>query len=302
MRGMRRRITLGILASAVILIAAVLWFNIRHSSGLSRQTDLLARLPNQPAAVLSIDFSTLRRAGMLSARSMPIEPEYKAFLSGTGFDYHRDLDFVVASFSDAGNFFVARGRFDWAKLRDYAIKQGGSCYDQLCRVQGSTPKRRISFLPLRDNVIALAVSTDDLAATRLRTPNSGLSSQLPNTPVWLSVSGQALSHGGALPEGIRVTLSGLMETDHVLLTAGPGPRGIEAHLETTCRSLDAARTLESQLRSSAAVLKDALARSKTKDETLAGVLSAGSFARDAKKVTGIWRIDPAIIEGLTDGI
>src|SRR5690242_9674689 len=165
---MRRRITLGILASAIVLIAATVWFNVHRSSGLSTQLDLLARLPNEPAAVLSIDFSTLRRGGLLNARSMPLESEYRAFLEGTGFDYHRDLDLVVASFSHSGNFFVARGRFDWAKLRKYAIRQGGSCYDQLCRVQGSTPDRRISFLPLRDNVIALAVSTDDLAATRLR--------------------------------------------------------------------------------------------------------------------------------------
>ena len=88
----------------------------------------------------------------------------------------------------------------------------------------------------------------------------------------------------------------------VLLTAGPGPRGIEAHLETTCRTLDGARTLESQLRSTAATLREANARNKTSDGTLAGVLSAGSFDRDAKKVTGTWRIDRAIIEGLTDGI
>jgi hypothetical protein len=299
---MRRRITLGILASAIVLIAIAVWLNVRRSSGLSSQLDLLARLPNQPAAVLSVDFSVLRRAGLLNAHSIPLEPEYKAFLDGTGFDYRRDLDSVVASFSGAGEFFVARGHFDWAKLRNYAIKQGGSCYDQLCRVQGSTPERRISFLPLRDNVIALAVSTDDLAATRLRTKNSALTSQVPNTPVWLSVSGQVLSHPGTLPEGIRVALSGLMETDRVLLTAGPGPHGIEAHLETTCRTLDAARTLESQLRSTAATLREAAAHNKTNDETLAGVLSAGSFGRDAKKVTGTWRIDPAIIEGLTDGI
>lgn len=299
---MRRRITLGILASAVLLIASVVAFKAARPSGLSSQLDLLARLPNQPAAVVSVDFATLRRAGLLNARTAPLEPEYKAFLDGSGFDYRRDLDLAVASFSGAGNFFVARGHFDWAKLRNYAIRQGGSCYDQLCRVQGSTPERRISFLPLRDNVIALAVSSDDLAATRLRTPNSALASQVPNTPVWLSVSGQALSHPGALPEGIRVALSGLMETDRVLLTAGPGPRGIEAHLETTCRSLDAARTLESQLRSTAATLREAIARNKTTDETLAGILSAGSFNRDAKKVTGTWRIDPAIIQGLTDGI
>ncbi len=299
---MRRRVTLGILASAIVLIAAAVWFNLRRSGGLSTQLDLLARLPNEPATVLSADFSLLRRAGLLNARTVPLEPEYKAFLDGTGFDYHRDLDFLVASFSGSGEFFVARGRFDWTKLRNYAIKQGGSCYDQLCRVQGSTPERRISFLPLSDNVIALAVSTDDLAATRLRTPHAVVTSQVPNTPVWLSVSGQVLGRPGALPEGIRVALSGLMEADRVLLTAGPGPRGIEAHLETTCRSLDAARTLESQLRSTTATLRETTARNKTSDESLAAVLSTGSFGRDAKKVTGTWRIDRSIIEGLTDGI
>ena len=299
---MRRRITFGILASAMVLIGLAVWLNVHRSSGLASQLDLLSRLPNEPAAVLSIDFSMLRRAGLLSAHNIPLEPEYKKFVDGAGFDYRRDLDFVVASFSGAGEFFVARGHFDWAKLRSYAIKQGGSCYDQLCRLQGSTPERRISFLPLRDNVIGLAVSTDDLAATRLRTPNSALPSQVPDTPVWLSVSGQVLSHPGALPEGIRVALSGLMETDRVLLTAGPGPQGIEARLETTCRTLDAARTLESQLRTTAATLKEATVRNKTGDETLAAVLSAGSFGRDAKKVTATWSIDPSIIEGLADGI
>lgn len=299
---MRRRITIGILASAIILIGLAVWLKVRRSSGLSSQGDLLSRLPNEPAAVLSVDFSILRRAGLLNAPHIALEPEYKKFVDGAGFDYRRDLDFVVASFSGSGEFFVARGHFDWAKLRSYAIKEGGSCYDQLCRVQGSTPERRISFLPLRDNVIGLAVSTDDLAATRLRTPNNALRSQIPDTPVWLSVSGEVLSHPGALPEGIRVALSGLMETDRVLLTAGPGAHGIEAHLETTCRTLDAARTLESQLRTTAASLKEASVRNKTGDETLAAVLSSGSFGRDAKKVTGTWRIDPAIIEGLTDGI
>jgi len=299
---MRRRITFGILASTAVLITAVVCLNVYRSTGLSTQLDLLARLPNEPAAVFSADFATLRRGGLLNSRSFPLEPEYKSFVDGTGFDYRRDLDLVVASFSHSGNFFVARGRFDWAKLRKYAIQQRGSCYDELCRVQGSTPERRISFLPLGENVIALAVSTDDLAATRLRKPNNALSSQIPSNPVWLSIPGQSLSQPGALPEGIRVALSALLETDRVLLTAGPGPRGIEAHLETTCRSLDAARTLESQLRSSAAILKDAIARNKTNDQALAALLSAGSFDRDAKKVTGTWRIDRSVIEGLADGI
>jgi hypothetical protein len=303
MGNVQRRITIGILASAIALIAFVVWFKVSHPNDLSDQRGLLGYLPNEPNAVLGADFATLRRAGLLAASSGPLEPEYRAFLDGTGFDYRRDLDLLVASFGPKGNYFIARGRFDWSKLRNYAAKQGGSCYDQLCRAPGSTPERHISFLRLRNDVIALAVSSDDLAATRLTKQSQSVVAPLPNTPVWMSIAGSALNRPGSLPEGLRVSLSGLMDTDRVLLTAGPGPHGIEAHLEATCRTIDAARILESQLRSAAAILKDAISQNKAKsDETLAGLLSRGSFDREATKVTGRWRIDPALISGLTDGI
>lgn len=300
---MRRRITIGILASAIALLAFVVWFKTSHPNDLSGERGLLGHLPNEPNAVLSADFAALRHAGLLTPQNATLEPEYKAFLDGTGFDYRRDLDLLVASFGAGGNYFIARGRFDWPKLRNYAAKQGGSCYDQLCRLQGSTPERRISFLPLSKNVMALAVSTDDLAAARLTKQTQSLSVALPVAPVWMSIPGSALKNPASLPEGLRVSLSGLMETDRVLLTAGPGLRGIEAHLEATCRTLDAARTLESQLRSAAAILKEAIAQNKAKsDDTLAGLLSKGSFDRNATRVTGRWQIDPVLIQGLTDGI
>ncbi len=108
------------------------------------------------------------------------ESDYKrSFFDGTGFDYKRDLDSVVASFSGAGNFFIARGRFDWAKLRAYAVREGGSCYKDLCRIQGSKPERHISFLPLRDDAIALAVSTNDLAATQLTKTGQPITAAIP---------------------------------------------------------------------------------------------------------------------------
>ena len=109
----------------------------------------------------------MRRAGLLTESKVPLEPDYKSFLDGTGFDYRRDLDSVTATFSGSGNYYIARGRFDWKRLQEYVAKQGGSCYQDLCHVQGSTPERRISFLPLRNDVMALAVGTDDMAATRL---------------------------------------------------------------------------------------------------------------------------------------
>jgi hypothetical protein len=299
---MQRRITLGILASAIVLIAFIVWFKVGHPNDLSDERALLGHLPNEPSAVLGADFATMRRAGFLAASSGPLEPEYKAFLDGAGFDYRRDLDFVVASFGQSGSYFIARGRFDWAKLRSYAAKQGGSCYDQLCRVPGSIPERRISFLPLSKNVMALAVSTDDLAATRL-TKQTQFVATLPAAPVWMSIPGSVLRRPDALPEGLRVSLSGLMDTDRVLLTAGPGPHGIEARLEASCRSIDAARTLESQFRSTAGILRDAISQNKAKSsDTFAGLLSKGIFDRETTKVTGRWQIDPALIQGLTDGI
>ncbi|HVW83739.1 MAG TPA: hypothetical protein VHB50_03625, partial [Bryobacteraceae bacterium] len=100
---------------------------------------LLSRFPQEDATVVDINFALLRHAGLLADSKAALEPEYKQFLDGTGFDYRRDLDLMVGSFSKSGNFFIARGRFDWDKLRNYAQKQGGSCYEQLCRMQGSTP-------------------------------------------------------------------------------------------------------------------------------------------------------------------
>src|SRR5580704_8509955 len=94
---------------------------------------LLSRFPVEDAIVLGADFASVRRAGLLSDPKLPLEPEYRQFLDGTGFDYRKDLDSVLASFSKSGNFYIARGRFNWPRLRDYAAHQGGSCYQDLCR-------------------------------------------------------------------------------------------------------------------------------------------------------------------------
>jgi len=138
----RRQIRLGIVGAAVFAAMAFGWWKWDQARRFSDIHTLLTRFPVEDAIVLNIDFASVRRAGLLTGSKAPLEPEYKQFLDGTGFDYHRDLDTVTASFSKSGNFFVARGRFDWAKLRDYAAQQGGSCYDQLCRMQGSQPERR----------------------------------------------------------------------------------------------------------------------------------------------------------------
>ena len=228
------RRTVLIFIAAALAVAAVLAYRLHATHSFFEQHSLLSRFPAEDAAVLSIDFTALRSAGLLTASKAPPEPDYKRFVDATGFDYKRDLDSVAATFSDSGNFYIARGRFDWTKLRAYAARSGGACYQQLCRMPGSTPERHISFLPLRNDAIALAVSTNDLAATRLANPSAPLTAALPSAPVWFSIPGSQLRRQNTLPPGLHLILSALASSDRVLITVapdsgGPHSNGIEAH-------------------------------------------------------------------------
>ncbi len=297
----------GLIALAFGGAGGLAWFNVHQANSFFEPHALLARFPAEESAVLSIDFNLLRRAGILTASKAPLEADYKQFLDGTGFDYRRDLDSLVASFSSKGNFFIARGRFNWKKLRDYAAKQGGSCYQQLCRVQGSTPDRHISFLPLRDDAIAIAVSTNDLAVTALTNRGQPVTTVLPSAPVWMVIPGAELRRPNTLPPDFRLMLSALQSADRITLTIAPVSAdpdgGIEARLETICRTPGDAGVLTSQLRTTTATLKEAVARDKEaqKDE-LAAMLTAGRFDQSDRRVTGTWPIRKSLLDSLTAGI
>jgi hypothetical protein len=290
-----------------LLAGGVAGYRVHASRAFFDRRVLLSRFPAEEALAMSVDFAALRTAGLLDGSKMALEPEYKQFLDGTGFDYQRDLDSVVASFSHTGNFFIARGRFNWAKLRNYAVREGGSCYQDLCRVQGSQPERHISFLPLRSDAIALAVSTNDLAATLLTKTGQPVTAAIPSAPVWISVPGAELRRQDSLPPGMHLMLSALTSADRIVITLGPasgtGAQGIEAHMEATCRTQDDARVLASQLRTTTALLKEALARDKkAADDEVATLLTAGSFDQTDRRVTGRWPVRKSFLDALTAGI
>ncbi len=164
-------------ALLIIMIAAIcgvaVWGVARFRYHSLRTTaDWLARLPTQDAMVFYVDFAALRNAGvlqMLAGSKVAEEPEYKVFVMKTEFDYTRDLDAVLACFTPRAKYLVVKGRFDWNSLASYARDQGGTCRDALCRMNGSAPDRRISFFPLRPNLMGLAVGADESAAIDLET-------------------------------------------------------------------------------------------------------------------------------------
>jgi hypothetical protein len=300
----RRHITLGIVVVAIVLAGTAGWLKWNSARQFSNLSALLSRFPVEDGLVLHADLAAVRGAGLLSDPKLPLEPDYKQFLDGTGFDYRKDLDEVTASFSKSGNFFIARGQFDWQKLRDYAAHQGGSCYQQLCRMPGSTPERRISFLPLRDDVMALAVSTDDLAATRLEKPGAPITSALPSAPVWISVPGAAMRNSAGLPTSLGLMLSALANADRFVITISPDGGALAARMEATCRSNDDARVLASQLRTVTAKLKEGLQQDKqaAQSDELIRALTAGTFDDNGSHVIGQWPFSKALIASLTSGI
>ncbi|HYA16584.1 MAG TPA: hypothetical protein VEF06_03915 [Bryobacteraceae bacterium] len=286
------------LAGVVCLGGAVAAYEIHATHVFFEPANLLSRFPVEDAAVLSADFALLRKAGMLNESKTALEPDYRNFVDGTGFDYKRDLDSVTASFSASGNYFIARGRFDWKKLRAWAAQQGGSCYQDLCRMQGSTPGRRISFLPLRGDTIALAVSTNDLAASRLANAGAPVTGNIPSAPVWLSLPGAALK-GVTVAGGLEGILTALEHTDRVVVTVQPSGNNIEARMEASCKSPTDAGVLASQLRIATNALRDALASDK---DELAAMLKSGTFDETGSRVIGHWPVQKTLLDSLTAGI
>src|SRR5258708_22900991 len=117
---MKRRLLIGsVIAILLCAIGAVVYFRTRNLS----PEAALARLPSDNAAVLSIDFAALRRGGIFEMLSGPVveeEPEYKAFVQKTAFDYRRDLDRAFISFHSSGVYFLVRRRLHWERPQAYA--------------------------------------------------------------------------------------------------------------------------------------------------------------------------------------
>jgi hypothetical protein len=300
----RRRVILAvILLAAVSLAGGTLTMGIRSERQFYDPRYLLSRFPAEDALVVRADLMALRRAGLLEDSKTPLEPDYKQFVDSTGFDFRRDLDFVIISLSASGNYFIARGRFDWNRLRDYAMRQGGSCFQQLCHMPGSTPERHISFLPLRGDMIALAVGADDLEATRLTKAGDPVTTPLPPAPVWLSVPGAEIRKQGALPPNLGLMLSALANADRIVVAFGPGAQGIQAHMEANCRTADDAKILASQLRLTTAALKEAAAKHKEAgNDELTAMLTAGNFDQSGVKVIGAWPVKKSLLDALTAGL
>jgi hypothetical protein len=290
---------------SAFLVAAFIAACVYYYRGQDASTaGLMARLP-AGSAVLAVDFAALRRAGVLDSLGGNVaeEPDYKTFVKRTGFDYRRDLDHALLALAPRARYFLLRGRFDWKALRAYAAAEGGGCRDSVCRMTGSAPERKISFFPLREGVMAMAVAPDDSAVEALRSRETAAPQPVPSDPVWITLPQSVLKSGEALPTGTRMFARSMEKAESVVLSLGPEAARFAARLDVRCRTAQEAADVAAQLTRTTSLLRDFIARERQKPNAgdLSGVLTSGSFRSEGTRVSGYWPIERAFLDKLLAG-
>jgi hypothetical protein len=282
-----------------VVLGGAVWYRSRALTPAA----LYQRLPQTNAFVVYIDFDALRQAGimeLLSGSKVAQEPDYRSFVQETGFDYTQDMHAVMASFSSQGRYLLVKGRFDWKRLANYAGSQSGTCENSFCRMTGSAPDRLISFYPVRSNLMALAVSRDGSAATRLADSAAG-HPVLPDSPFWVMAPGSAFKSNAPLPGEAGLLSAAVADAELVTLSFAPEKDRIVANLEVRCSGPAAAGGVATQLTRITSVLRQAMSQGgggQTGAKNLGDVLAAGNFWTQGNRALGKWPLDPSLLRTL----
>jgi hypothetical protein len=247
-----------------------------------------------------LDVQALRRSGILErlvGKAGVEDGDYQQFVKETAFDYRKDLDRVLLSYTPRETHFFLLGRFDWKRLETYATKQGGTCARGVCRLDSSTPGRKISFRLVRPGILALASSPDGNAVLRLDSKAEPMS-DLPPQPVWLYLPSAVLKDKDSLPTGTHAIATAVMDAERVTLGIGPKDSRFEALLEARCPNPEYAAQARRQLESVTALLNKMMARDKLapNPRNLTGVLAGGVFAVEGARLTAAWPIATEFFE------
>jgi hypothetical protein len=293
---------------AFCAIGAALWFGIeRYRYRFVRtDADLIKLLPPGDLTTFYVNVAALRHGGLLplfTGITPAPEKDYTDFVAGTHFDWARDLDALAGGFKQDEIFFLVRGRFDWSKLRHFAIAHGGNCDTDSCRAPGTKPGRRINLLLIPPYTWARASAPRPTAAGLLRPPGRRLQDAPPGDPVWLSISPALIKDPTGLPKPLQIFAISLAPAESVLLSAGQAAHANEAftiQLEADFPNAPSADTTCTQLRIQTKMLSLALARENRQPNPadLTGLLTAGSFQVGNTRIFGTWPVRKELLNAL----
>jgi len=291
------------------VVALVYWFRTLPGNSPS---ELAAYLPSEDALVAWVDMNALRSSGilnMVSGTRATEELEYRDFVEQTGFNYRDDLDALGVSIRanreapEKDFYAIARGSFSWKRIYEYAKAHGAECASGFCHVAGTHPGRYLSFYPLRSDLMALAVTNDPWGALLVARRPGKTRIDAPPHPVWMLVSATALRSNQLLPEGTRSFASALEGADRIAMSLDQRGDHLELAMEADCRSVDDASALLIRLEQTTETLRKWIAREHQTANVadLSGVLTAGEFRREDRRVFGAWPIQRAFVEAVVNG-
>jgi hypothetical protein len=288
-------------AGTIVLVFTI--YRFRHRPELDSDTELVALLPRIDATVVYGDFRTLRKVGVLdvfAGSQTAQEQDYQEFVRQTRFDYTKDIDSMAAAIDQKQMFFIVRGRFDWSRLRQYAMSHGGACQGDVCHAPTSKPNRWASFLPIQSNVMGLVVSADKTAASAFSARSDRRSVPMPPQPLWVNVPQSALRNAAALSPALQLFAAPLAQADRALFSIGGSESAWFIRLEAQCDSAQKAQTLKGLMEARTSILKRALAREQAQPNPadLAALIAEGTFALEGAKMTGTWPLHRELLRSL----
>jgi hypothetical protein len=290
-----------------VCIGAIVFGIYRYRHRLVRSdTDMVALLPSGDATVFFANVAALRQAGVLSllAGSKTIEePEYREFVRQTHFDYTRDIQAIAGAADGKQILFIIRGRFDWSRLRQYALTHGGACKNSFCDLPSSNTGRWNSFVPIQSDVMGLAVARDSTATLTLIARRDRVPQQIPPQPVWVRVSRSLLTNPISLPVPVRIFAISLQFANPVLLSLDSGVKSGSAfslQLDAQCPNSATAEAIKAQLDLETRALRMELAREHQKPSPadFTGLLLGGTFQAANNRVIGTWPIHKELLNTL----
>jgi len=285
----------------VSIVAGVFWWRSTLNDSTAA---LVGRFPDPDAPIVYVDVAALRTSGLLRrllGSAAAEDSEYRDFVDAIGFDYRTDLDSALVCFDSDATFFLVRGRFQWRRFTSYALEQGGSCVNSVCSVPGSVPSIRISFLPVAQDILALASSRSHGAVYALNQRDRPVSWSIPDAPLWYSTTGEQLSNAGWLPDGAKSFVGVLRVAKRVTLSLVSDETGYAATIQAECPTAPEAKRLANKLTEVTRLLNSLIAR---QDQTpnpadFSGVLTRGVFRSEGARLLGRWPVSDAFIENIT---
>lgn len=304
---MRRRtvwVAIGILALAGVAILSVV--DTQRHRFVRSNADLVKQLPPGDFTRFYADLGALRKAELLYllTGASPIqEKDYKEFVRETQFDYTRDVDALAGASDGEQFFFLIRGRFQWNKLKQYAVAHGGTCRSQSCAAPTSKSGYWANLVRVQPDVAGLSISANSAAAETLRRQTPEEETPAPANPVRVSVSKTLLTKPEALPLPVRILAIALQSADSVVLSLGPAPDKQAAFLVDLQASFPiepSAETARAQLEIETKMLKLGLGRAHREPNPadLTGLIAAGTFQRVRKQVLGTWPVRQELLKAL----